>query len=263
MGCMIRRGSGWNGRRTPGKGAAACLGAGGTLAVAAGVLFAALWVHPGTAAWAGQDAKNKQWRLDDFKKTLPPGDAYGKWGMKKISPLFGSGDSTFFQFVHNSPEEHYIHLKSGDDNSFSLGLQEEFQLADWPVLEWEWKVTRLPKGGDVRVEARDDQAGSICVIVNPGLFGFKSLCYIWENEGPKDKKLTSTKREDSQYLILRTGAEDGTGKWYKERRDILKDFIRVFGKPPEKKAIIGMQIDSDSTESAAEVFYRNIVLRRP
>ena len=135
-------------------------------------------------------------------------------------------------------------------------------MKDYPILEWEWKVTKLPKNGDVRVKARDDQAGSICVIVNPGLIGFDSMCYLWENEGPKDFPLISTKRNASRYLILRTGKEDGTGKWYKQRRNILKDYIRVFKKKPKKKAIIGMQIDSDSTESSAEVYYRNIYRRK-
>ncbi len=102
----------------------------------------------------------------------------------------------------------------------------------------------------------------MCLIVNPGLFGFKTLCYLWENEGPKDKPLTSTKRDDSRYLILRTKAEDGMGEWKKEQRNLLTDYKRVFGKAPDDKAIVGMQIDSDSTESAAEAFYRNIVLHR-
>lgn len=212
-------------------------------------------------AWAAGKNEKKEWRLDDFTKTLPAGKTYGKWDLQKISPVFGSGEMTFYQFVHDSPKKHYIHLKSGDDNSFSVGLKKDFEVKDWPVLEWEWKVTTLPKGGDVRVKKKDDQAGSLCVIVNPGLFGFKSLCYIWENDGPKDSPLTSTKREESRYLILRTGKEDGTGKWYQERREILKDYIRVFGAAPQEKAIVGMQIDSDSTESSAEAFYRNITLR--
>jgi len=205
----------------------------------------------------------KTWRLDDHKKTLSPGKAFGKWDMEKIAPVFGSGEQTFFQFVHDGEDKHYIHLKSGKNNSFSVGLGEKFEVKDWPELEWEWRVTVLPTGGDVRVKERDDQAGSICLIVNPGLFGFKSMCYLWENGGPKDKPLVSTKREDSRYLILRSKAEDGAGEWKKEKRNILADFKRVFGKDPDDTAIIGMQIDSDSTTSAGEVFYRNIVLHGP
>jgi len=212
------------------------------------------WHLPGTHA---QGAANEI-RLDDFNKTLKPGKTYGKWDSRKISPLLGSGDEMFFQFVHKSDEEHYIHIKSGDNNSFSLGVEVEFEVADTPMLHWDWKVTQTPKGGDVRNEDKDDQAGSICLIVDPGLTGFKSLCYIWENDGPKDTPITSKKRSDSRYLILRTVKEDGKGAWFSESRNMLEDYTRVFGKAPAEKAVIGIQIDSDSTESSAEVFYRNI-----
>ncbi|NIP73052.1 MAG: DUF3047 domain-containing protein, partial [Gammaproteobacteria bacterium] len=189
-------------------------------------------------------------RLDDFDRTYPPGETYAKWELQKIAPFFGSGADLFFQFVHKGDDEHYVHLRSGDDNSYSLGTEDEFRVQEWPYLEWEWKVTRTPTGGDVRVKALDDQAGSICVIVDPGLTGFKSLCYLWENDGPKDTPLTSTKRSDSRYLILRTVTEDGLGRWYSERRNMLEDYQRVFGEAPDEQAVLGMQIDSDSTGSS-------------
>lgn len=201
-------------------------------------------------------------RLDDFTRTYPPGEAYGRWSLQKIAPLFGSGKDQFFQFVHKSDAEHYVHLRSGPNNSFSLGTEDEFRVQDWPVLTWEWRVVRTPKDGDVRRKNLDDQAGSICVIVDPGLVGFDSLCYLWENDGPKDEPLTSSKRDRSRYLILRTVAADGIDKWYSESRNMLADYERVFGKKPDKGAVIGMQIDSDSTESGAEVFYRNIFRRK-
>ena len=217
-------------------------------------VFIAVAIPTGVQA----QSKPGEVRIDDFKKTYKEGETYGQWDSRKISPLFGSGDTMFFQFVHTSDAEHYLHLKSGDDNSFSLGVEQEFEVADTPILRWEWKVTKTPKGGDVRNEDKDDQAGSICLIVDPGLTGFESLCYLWENDGPKDTPITSLKREDSRYLILRTVKEDGKGMWLSESRNVLQDFKRVFGKAPDEKAIIGIQIDSDSTESAAEVFYRNI-----
>jgi hypothetical protein len=123
-------------------------------------------------------------------------------------------------------------------------------------------VTTLPRNGDVRVKARDDQAGSICVVHNPGLMGFDSLCYIWENKGPKGAEITSTKRDDSKYIILRAADSDPTGQWLRERRDIYEDFKKLFGREPTKDAAIGVQIDSDDTESSGEAFYRNIILKK-
>ena len=231
-----------------------------TAALCAAVICTAALVLPlGGGIRAAEDAV----RLDAFDRTYPPGEVYGSWDLQKISPLFGSGADTFFQFVDGpGPDGHTIHLRSGRNNSFSLGAKEKFKLQAWPILEWEWKVTRTPKNGDVRVKERDDQAGSMCVIVNPGLTGFDSLCYLWENDGPKGQTLVSAKRDASRYLILRTARVDGTGSWHKERRNMLEDYTQVFGKPPSEEAVIGMQIDSDSTESSGEVFYRNIFRRK-
>jgi hypothetical protein len=200
-------------------------------------------------------------RLDDFTRTYPPGETYVGWDLQKFSPKLGSGADQFFQFVRSNDQAPHLHLRSGRNNSFSLGRKEPFKLQEWPILEWEWNVTRAPPGGDVRVRSKDDQAGAMCVIVNPGLFGFESLCYLWENAGPKDTPLTSTKRDNARYLILRTVEGDGVNQWYAERRDVLADFARVFGKQPAHDAVIGMVIDSDDTASVAEVFYRNIYRR--
>jgi hypothetical protein len=203
-----------------------------------------------------------EWRLDDFTRSYPPNEVYGQWSARKFAPLLGNGDDYLFRFVHESATEHYIQLRSGRNNSFSLGLEAPFRLQEWPVWEWEWRIVRLPRGGDVRVKDRDDQAGSVCVIVNPGLTGFESLCYLFENEGPKDAPLTSTKRGDSRYLIVRTAAADPVRAWLHERRNVLQDYRRVFGKEPQHDAVFGFQIDSDDTHSGAEVNYRNVVLRK-
>ena len=201
-------------------------------------------------------------RLDNHSKTYPENEPIPGWDSRKISPIFGSGDRFFFQFVHKSEAEHFLHVASGDNNSFTVGAEREFELKDWPVLEWEWKATILPKGGDVRVKSKDDQAASVCVVVDPGLTGFDSFCYVWENKGPKEQPITSTKRDASKYVILRTPENDKLGQWYKEERNIYEDYKKLFGKEPSEKAVVGVQIDSDDTESSGEAFYRNMILRK-
>jgi hypothetical protein len=211
---------------------------------------------------AAQPATGDAWRLDDFDKTSAPNEVYGKWAARKFAPVFGAGERFFFQFVHGAAE-HEIVLRSGKDNSFSLGIETPFRLQSWPVLEWEWNIGQLPKGGDVRVRERDDQAGSICVLVNPGLVGFETLCYLFENDGPKDVPIVSRQRDGSRYLIVRTAkAGDPLGQWLKEKRNALEDYRRVYGKEPDREAVFTLLIDSNDTHSAAEARYRNIYLRK-
>lgn len=234
----------------------------GILRPAAVALLPALAMICALAAWSGPAHGQQRIRLDDHSKTYGKNDLIPGWDSTKISPIFGSGDNFYFRFVHESEEEHFLHVASGDNNSFSVGSEKTFMLPDYPILEWEWKITKMPKGGDVRIKDKDDQAGSLCVVVDPGLTGFDSLCYVWENDGPKGTALTSTKREESKYIILRTPKTDQLGKWYKEERNIHEDYKKLFGKEPKEKAVIGVQIDSDDTESSAEAFYRRIILRK-
>jgi hypothetical protein len=201
------------------------------------------------------------WHLDDFTQTYAPNQLPSSWISRKFSPLFGNGDQYFFQFVHKGPE-HMIVLKSGSDNSFSVGVDKPFRLQDWPVVEWEWYMVKLPVGGDVRVKERDDQAGCVCIVVNPGLVGFKSLCYLFENDGPKDKPIISTRRDNARYLIIRTAKADPIGTWLKERRNALEDYKRVYGAEPDQDAVFGLQIDANDTHTSAEAHYRNIYMRK-
>lgn len=201
--------------------------------------------------------------LDNFQKTLPPGKIPGKWKANYHLPVFGSGEKALIQFVHKSASEHYIHLASGKNNWFSLGMDLPFNLKDWPVLEWEWKITKLPKGGDVRIPEKDDQAGAICLITGLGTFGFDSaLCYLYENAGPKNTLVIHPKNKNSRFYFLRTGEADGVGQWFKERRNIVQDYKKAFGDFPKSKALVVIQIDSNTTETSAEAYYRNIFQRK-
>ena len=233
--------------------------------VAAFAVAAVLFAFSGGApAMGSQHASPGDFlRLDDFKKTYPPGKIPGKWKARYLLPYFGRGDRAHIHFVHDGPGQHFIHLETGKDNWLSLGMDVAFRAKDWPVLEWEWKVGKFPKGGDVRKADKDDQAGAICFIIGYGTFGYDSaLCYLYENTGPKNKLLIHRKNKNTRFYFPRTREADGGQRWYKERRNIFQDYRKAFGKPPKKKGLIVLLIDSDSTETSAEVFYRNLYLRK-
>jgi len=220
--------------------------------------------QPAASASSPVTAKDDGLRLDTFDKTYPPGETPPEWEARKFFPLFGSGERYFYQFVHNGPNEHFLHLRSGRNNSFTVVYDKPANVRNFPWLEWDWKMGVLPKGGDVRRKDRDDQAGSLCMVIDPGTTSFdSSLCYLFENDGPKDTPIVSTHANNARYLIVRTARSgDPVGAWLHERRNLVEDYKRVFGREFTKPAFLGMQIDSNDTESAAEAFYRNLILRK-
>jgi hypothetical protein len=55
-----------------------------------------------------------------------------------------------------------LHLRSADDRStISRVLPDGLDLGATPVLEWSWKVTALPPGGDARRRETTDQAAQV------------------------------------------------------------------------------------------------------
>ena len=194
-------------------------------------------------------------RLDDFSKTYAANENPEGWDDRL--------DLTRFQFVHEG-DQHHIHIMTDSDGSGLLGNDYTFRLDRWPILEWEWRVTKLPAGGDVRDEDANDQAGNMCVAYDPGLIAFdKYVCYLFENKGPIGAEGTASTSDDTKYVILRSGETDQVGEWYSEKRNILEDFTRLWEEEPDEDVAIGMFVDSDDTETSAEVYYRTIILKTP
>ncbi|MBE9546400.1 MAG: DUF3047 domain-containing protein, partial [Proteobacteria bacterium] len=51
-----------------------------------------------------------------------------------------------------------LHMTSDDKSSFGIQKAIEVDVQEYPFLNWRWKVTKLPVGGDVRKADTDDQA---------------------------------------------------------------------------------------------------------
>lgn len=155
---------------------------------------------------------------------------------------------------------HVLHLKS-KGTSTALYKEIALNIAEIQYLNWQWKVIKLPDGGDVRRKETDDQAAQIYVVfpkfplqVNSRLIG-----YIWDTNAPKGSTATSHKFSKTKYIIVRSGKED-VGKWLKEKRNVYADYKMLFGEEPPKVGKIAIMIDSDDTNSSAESFFGDVFL---
>ncbi len=149
-------------------------------------------------------------------------------------------------------------------SSFALKKELEIDLKKYPVITWRWKVTRLPKGGDVRRKDKDDQAAQLYLHFAkfPKTVNFWEIGYIWDSLAPKGSMLPSQNIYGSrvQYIVLQSGPQK-LGQWVSERRNVYQDHKRLFGKePPELQGII-LMIDSDNTNSSAECYFDDLVFQ--
>jgi len=155
-----------------------------------------------------------------------------------------------------------IHMKSSSTSS-ALYKEMKFDIKDYPYLSWQWKVTALPDGGDVRRKDRDDQAAQVYVVFPrfPAAVNSRLVGYIWDSTAPAGLRVQSTKTVNTRYIILRSGPGE-LGKWLEEERNVYEDYKALFKEEPPKAGSVSVMIDSDDTKGAAESFVGSIVFSK-
>ncbi|MFQ5740335.1 MAG: DUF3047 domain-containing protein [Acidobacteriota bacterium] len=157
-----------------------------------------------------------------------------------------------------------LRLRS-DSASFSLQKEVEIDLMKTPYLEWQWRVTELPKGGDFRRSSTDDQAAQLYVMFTPDFLRKEVIAYVWDSTAP-----TETVGEPSfppvypflgiKVIVVESG-DTKEGKWITETRNVLEDYKKLFGGEPGKITGIRIQINSQHTKSKAESYWAYVKLK--
>lgn len=145
-----------------------------------------------------------------------------------------------------------------NSSSFSLNKELEIDLTKTPYLEWEWKVTELPKGGDFRKSETDDQAAQLYVILNWGIFTKEAIAYIWDTTAPVgtiEKISPAVPFLTIHAVVVRSGDQE-LAKWVTETRNVVEDYENLFGSKPKNIEGIRIQINSQHTKSEAESYWR-------
>jgi hypothetical protein len=168
---------------------------------------------------------------------------------------FGTGD---WSVVEDGAAQ-AIKLRT-ESSSFALEKSITVDLGRTPYLEWEWKVTVPPAGGDFSSPDTDDQAGQLLVVFSKAFFERrKVISYIWDPTAPKG---TMGAGAGPIYLnvkavVVESGA-DRIGRWVIVKRNVVDDFRALYGEVPERAVAIRLQINSQHTKSVAEAYWRTI-----
>jgi hypothetical protein len=208
-----------------------------------------------TAARAADQVVVEDWsQAPAGAKGIAPGWKGQNWGSPKY-------DFTVVQ--HEGRKA--LHMKSANDGStISKDVKGTVDLKATPVLEWSWKAVVLPKGGDSRKKATDDQAAQIFVVWPrfPEAVRSRIIGYVWDTSAPVGTIVKSEKTGTVTYVVLRSGGAE-LGKWLTERRNVAEDFRKIYGEDPEPPGAVSISIDSNDTNSVAESFMGAIAFKKP
>ena len=211
------------------------------------------------AAASAVSAQGTQVLVEGWSKTpvgqkgVPNGWRTQSWGSPKYE----------FEVVSESPSR-VLHLVSNGDSS-TINKDIKIDCKDYPVLQWRWKVAELPKGGDARKKATDDQALQIYVTFPrfPNAVRSRVIGYIWDTTAPAGTIVKSQKTGLVTYVVMRSGDAD-IGKWVTETRNVCEDYKKIYGEEPDEKVeALSIGIDSDDTRSRAEGYVGDILFRKP
>ena len=150
-------------------------------------------------------------------------------------------------------------------------LVHELQSAAPPrMLRWTWRVEQANPLADLQTRAGDDSAAKVCLsfdlplqqvpLVERTLLRLArarsgenlpaaTLCWVWAGREAPGALITNAYTGRVRYIVLRN-AQDATGVWLDESRDVAADFKRAFGQEsatlPALSAVI-VAGDADNT----------------
>jgi predicted component of viral defense system (DUF524 family) len=151
-----------------------------------------------------------------------------------------------------------------DNSSFGLKKEMEFNIKDYPFLNFRWKVTRLPEKGDFLKKETDDQAAQVYVLFPrfPAKLNTELVGYLWESQSKnKGKEGESPAWSKSKVIVLQAGPEK-LNKWIQEKRNVYEDYKKLFKKEPPKVGGIALYSNTQHTRGRAEAYFDQIYFSR-
>ena len=146
-------------------------------------------------------------------------------------------------------------------SSAASGLYRKLRidLRTTPVLNWIWRVDNTFGPIDELSRDGDDYPARVYVIVNHPLFFWKTtaLAYVWSSAQPAGTAWPNAYRDNARIIAVRSGDAE-LGRWHQERRNVLEDFRRYFGKKVRYIDAVAVMTDTDDTGDRAVAYYGDI-----
>ena len=219
------------------------------------LILVAVLLAVATTAWAAEQFLVEDWSSQPVgSKGVANGWNAQNWGSPKYD----------FTIVNDEGHKALRMKSAGDGSTISKDIKGKVDLKQTPVLEWSWKVTTLPKGGDACKKDTDDEAAQVYVAWPrfPEHVRSRIIGYIWDTSEPVGKICKSEKAGTVTYVVVRSGSAE-LGKWLTERRNVADDFKKIYQDDPDSPAVVSIAIDSNDTNSTAEAFIGPILFKKP
>ncbi len=124
-------------------------------------------------------------------------------------------------------------------------------------VAWRWRVDKLQRSADIRKLATEDVGAAIFFIFGEPSMSNKdvpTLGYVWTATPVANGAILRSLRYDRLRYVQLRGLSD-VGAWQQERRDVAKDYRRIFGSQPPALVYVAVFNDNDQTGAPASALF--------
>lgn len=148
--------------------------------------------------------------------------------------------------IESNGNKKYLRAES---NASASGLiyKREFNVYEFPIITWRWKVKNIYKNGNSKTREGDDYPVRVFIIFK--YLPYTCLSYVWANEKNEERIITCSTcpySEKSKVIPLEC-CFTNIGEWKTEEINVIKDYQDAFGNKPPPVANIAIMNDSDDT----------------
>lgn len=225
--------------------------------VTAFCLFALLLLVPKSAR-SGSAARGEI-LFDDFSASTP-GEFPTGWSWRRDRDTGDpekarrEGVDVFRYVVQEKDGNKYLHVRDEHRPGHSVALfkePEDWNIFDNRILSWRWRVNEIPPNADERFTETNDSPAAVSVVYGTRLFTPITIKWVWSSTLPVGAVAYRPGRGRAYTIVLGSGTQ-GLGEWVTIERDILNDYISIFGKlPPDNPRAIVLQSDANRSPGGA------------
>ena len=154
--------------------------------------------------------------------------------------------------------------------------------AEYPIIEWEWKIDGVLENGDMTQKDGDDYPARIYITFDYSRrdlpFGerikygamktftsfnipLRSLNYVWANKASIGE-IQENVFTNWVNMVVKESGNDKAGTWVKASANLYDDYLSAFDEKPKNITGIAIMTDSDNSKGSATAYYGDIILRR-
>ncbi len=190
---------------------------------------------------------------------------------------------TVYNLAHDSEQDRVVVQAVSEAGASGIIKEVKIDPRDYPIVQWEWKVSNVLRKGDVSKKEGDDYPARIYIAFEyessrVGLLDkakyeavrlwsgqyppLAAINYIWESKAPVGTMVPNPYAPNEVVMfVIRTG-EEHLNSWMAEQRNVYEDYKIAFGQEPPMISGVAIMTDTDNTGESATAYFGDITFRK-